>query len=170
VSRSWRSGWHGVGWPHGSSRWDSRCTSTRASRHDPIRIRRHRSRDKGSTGKAGIHDAAECPECRVSGVCRPIPRVGDLLLSVTRNTRRAESRSGSEDIDLRLKIVLVAVLLALAVWCRPTATRWLAIDRCLDFGGRWGCAASRRRAGNRKPWEGVPWGDRKCTRCALPLG
>lgn len=25
------------------------------------------------------------------------------------------------------------------------------------------------RAGTRKPWEGVPWGDGKCTKCGQPL-
>jgi hypothetical protein len=26
------------------------------------------------------------------------------------------------------------------------------------------------RAGARKPWQGIPWGDRECTKCRLPLG
>lgn len=46
-------------------------------------------------------------------------------------------------MDLRLKVVVVVIILALAVWCLPTARRWLAIDRCLDLGGRWDHSAER---------------------------
>jgi hypothetical protein len=34
-------------------------------------------------------------------------------------------------------IVALVVVLALAVWLIPKVRPWMAIDRCLDAGGRW---------------------------------
>jgi hypothetical protein len=40
-------------------------------------------------------------------------------------------------------IIAVVVVLVLSVWLAPKAARWLAIDRCLDSGGRWDDARIR---------------------------
>jgi hypothetical protein len=40
-------------------------------------------------------------------------------------------------VNLRLKILIFVIACALALWWWPSARRWLAIDRCLDAGGRW---------------------------------
>ena len=34
-------------------------------------------------------------------------------------------------------LVAVFLLIPLSLWLIPRATRWVAIDRCLDSGGRW---------------------------------
>jgi hypothetical protein len=40
-------------------------------------------------------------------------------------------------------MLILAVVVALALWWWPSARRWLAIDRCLDLGGRWDYAEER---------------------------
>jgi hypothetical protein len=42
----------------------------------------------------------------------------------------------------RLTIVVV-VAVVLALWLVPKAARWLAVDRCLDSGGRWDDVGNR---------------------------
>ena len=53
-----------------------------------------------------------------------------------------DRREPLKRIPLWLK-VLAGVAIAVALWWLPTATRWIAIDRCLDLGGRWDYAAER---------------------------
>ena len=41
---------------------------------------------------------------------------------------------------VRLTILLMLAVAVLALWLAPKAARWLAVDRCLDSGGRWDTA------------------------------
>jgi hypothetical protein len=44
----------------------------------------------------------------------------------------------------RTRLIAVALLaLAFSLWLAPRAARWLAIDKCLDSGGRWNEAQSQ---------------------------
>ena len=45
---------------------------------------------------------------------------------------------------MRTRLIVIALLaLAFSLWLAPKAARWLAIDRCLDSGGRWNEALSQ---------------------------
>ena len=53
-----------------------------------------------------------------------------------------------------LLVLGILLMLILGVWLVQGMRRWLAIDRCLDLGGRWDYSAKRCQGGHQRPHTG----------------
>jgi hypothetical protein len=62
---------------------------------------------------------------------------------VGKNTRSAMVRKLLSVTRRRVVIVAAILIVVVGFWLFPTEQRWIAIDSCLDLGGRWDYSAGR---------------------------